>query len=659
MGEASYGVKLQDGLSGPAHNVVAALKEMKQGAAGAAAEMQDFARAMTKAEGSVAKQAKTMTVSGKAFVSDYMKQAAKATKSGSSWTLPAPKILPAKPADVLPATPAKGGGGLIADVGKELVGSMTKASLLADGIKSVASSIWGAVKAAMALAFEFAKSVVSSALMGQKVTKSFEMVTGSVSGAKDEMAWARKTATELGLDLNDTYVAYKNMLGMGKGQGFARDMVLMAADMGAMGASTEEINSALRQMTQMLGKGKASAEELNIIFESLPTLRGGMIANLAKDLKKSQSQISEMLGQGKITAEQALKAMQAAVLEATGGKNLGDAARKNASTVEGTWNRLKTMAQGALMDIGAKVLPVLEARVVPIFEKLMAYMSSPEGSAMIDGIAKSFADLATEGAKFLADLTKSGNLKDLGTGIKDFVGTLSSVVGALGTIGTAISWIGKALYVATYPLIGVWVDLYGMIKTAVTAISDLFTSTGVEAANTKQALYNWIGEIGYSISSFFSSIGSWISDAAGSLYAAGANIMNGLWDGIKSMFGAIIDSVTGLANDIANAVSSALEIESPSKVMKRLGVHTGKGFQLGVESTGAGIQSTMQAVAAPPGLGGSVANMGARTTTQKISVPITVQGSDDPAATAAAVEQRLMSRLGDAFDKLALQYAFA
>lgn len=77
------------------------------------------------------------------------------------------------------------------------------------------------------------------------------------------------------------------------------------------GASTEEMNSALLQLTQGLGSGVLRGEELNAVFESAPNI----IQSIADYMDVPIGKIREMASEGLLTADIVKNAMFAAVDE--------------------------------------------------------------------------------------------------------------------------------------------------------------------------------------------------------------------------------------------------------------------------------------------------------------------------------------------------------
>lgn len=68
------------------------------------------------------------------------------------------------------------------------------------------------------------------------------------------------------------------------------------------------------------------------------------------------------------------------------------------------------------------------------------------------------------------------------------------------------------------------------------------------------------------------------------MYEIGVNIMQGLWNGIKSKWESVKAGVGGLASSVADRFKSALGIHSPSKVMHEIGTNIMQGLFNGMDS---------------------------------------------------------------------------
>jgi phage-related protein len=108
-------------------------------------------------------------------------------------------------------------------------------------------------------------------------------------------------------------------------------------------------------------------------------------------------------------------------------------------------------------------------------------------------------------------------------------------------------------------LVNILKNNFEMMKSAVT--------TAMNAVKTT------ITNMWNQIKSFFGSI---------NLYDVGKNIIQGLINGIGSMAGALLDKARSIADSITETITGALDIHSPSRVMRGIGGYIGQGLALGM-----------------------------------------------------------------------------
>ena len=83
------------------------------------------------------------------------------------------------------------------------------------------------------------------------------------------------------------------------------------------------------------------------------------------------------------------------------------------------------------------------------------------------------------------------------------------------------------------------------------------------------------------------------SGIASSFAQIGVDAMGGLYNGLSSMENTLYDKASQIADNIANAVRTALDIHSPSRVMFALGEYTMEGYQLGLENLYSSVEKSM------------------------------------------------------------------
>ena len=74
---------------------------------------------------------------------------------------------------------------------------------------------------------------------------------------------------------------------------------------------------------------------------------------------------------------------------------------------------------------------------------------------------------------------------------------------------------------------------------------------------------------------------------------AGANLLQGFWDGISGMFGTIYDGIVEFGGGIIDKFKDVLGIHSPSEIMEWIGEMTGIGFEGGLEEGLSGVSGML------------------------------------------------------------------
>lgn len=83
------------------------------------------------------------------------------------------------------------------------------------------------------------------------------------------------------------------------------------------------------------------------------------------------------------------------------------------------------------------------------------------------------------------------------------------------------------------------------------------------------------------------------------LYSSGVNMMQGLINGMDSMKSAVEAKAQEIASAAAEAVNSALQVHSPSRLMVETGQYTGEGLALGMQNRTSDVQTAAQAMTQP------------------------------------------------------------
>ena len=128
------------------------------------------------------------------------------------------------------------------------------------------------------------------------------------------------------------------------------------------------------------------------------------------------------------------------------------------------------------------------------------------------------------------------------------------------------------------------------------------TITGIAVAG--YLVYKHWGTIGpvlakvwNTVKSAFTSAWAWIRNLPSQFMRLGADVLNGLINGIKSRFNAVKDSIIAIGSSIKSTFTNALGIKSPSRVFMEFGGHIAAGAAIGITKGGAGVASASDRLA--------------------------------------------------------------
>lgn len=237
----------------------------------------------------------------------------------------------------------------------------------------------------------------------EQVAISFRTLTGSATATqkllKDIQDFAKATPFEfselagLSQKLLAANVEAKNVVPLLKDVGNA---------VSAVGGSQEDLNGVVRALTQIIGKGKVSAEEINQLAER--NINGFKI--LAVELGKTEAEVRKLAEEGRISSQVFVEAFQR-----FSQTKFGDAMAEQSKTFAGSMSNIKD----ALLQVASTAFQ-------PLYKE-------------ISGLALRFSnDVQAQGNDFRA----VGNViaKYVGEGL---IAGLEAVIGGLGSyIGTRL-----------------------------------------------------------------------------------------------------------------------------------------------------------------------------------------------------------------------------
>lgn len=267
--------------------------------------------------------------------------------------------------------------GAMRDFGKIAQGNLSK-------LKSTIFSLQGAI-ASLGLGM-LVKDVFDTGSEVMQLNRAFEAITGSTKGAQAEFAFLRQLADELGMNFYDLAAGYKDVAAAAQGTAMegkgVRGVFTGIVEAGAaLGMSAENVKGSLFAVSQMISKGKVSAEELRRqLGDRLP----GAFQIAARAMGVSTAELDDMLKKGELFVDDFLPRLEKELHKTygvTARKAAGDAARALDKFKE-SWTDIKLeMANSGFLDDAVSALrSMTESLKDPAVREAMKELASSLGS---------------------------------------------------------------------------------------------------------------------------------------------------------------------------------------------------------------------------------------------------------------------------------------
>lgn len=257
-----------------------------------------------------------------------------------------------------------------------------------------------------------------------------------------------------------------------------------------------------------------------------------------------------------------------------------------------TWNQIKTTA----ITLWNSIVSMVMAIISPFVENIRtSFARVVNGIRMIWEGLKLYFSAAWEVIKniFLGAILL---ITDLFTG--NFSAMKSHAIQIWENIKGAIgqAWEGiKLIFSGSLEAIkgninGAWETIKTATELAWNGISTFFSNTWNGIKDMSSRIWDAIVEA-------IQSALDWIANLPSKMWEMGKNAIQGFVDGVKGTVSAVGDAVSNVANTVKDGISGALDIHSPSRVMKELGQYTSEGFQIGIQDKIPEISHTVNGMA--------------------------------------------------------------
>lgn len=306
------------------------------------------------------------------------------------------------------------------------------------------------------------------------------------------------------------------------------------------------------------------------------------------------------------------------------------------------------------------IVNVIASSLMPVFQILGAFLGG-RLSGVMSAITVAFNVLAgvarvlTPVIQFVGSVIQA--LAPILVTVAGFIGQLmgqfAGFNGVLGVVGGVVSRVFGGIINFGSRLFGSLSGVFSDIANGFRIMGSGLGNVGSGIANTFNSIIGFAGRmvsgiigavsgVAGRIASHFSGVFGAISRAIGNVTDIGANIVNGIAQGIRGAWGAVTSAIGALTDMIPKKMRSLLGIHSPSRVMRDMvGKFIPQGIAVGMTSQDGFISShaqklkdqltgSMSNISLPSiGLaGGSLATAGTSTSTTSNQVTINVNGAN-------------------------------
>lgn len=318
--------------------------------------------------------------------------------------------------------------------GRGLAGIFTPSSISAGAQSALAAT--GVVTGMYGIT-ELVKSSYQASMRMDNLNLSFESIYGSSAKAGAQMDFVRKISDELGMSFTDTAEGAKKLFAAARGTEVEKDANQIFKAFSTMGAALkltgDETNSVFLAVSQMISKGKVSAEELRLqLAERMP----GAVTLFAKSIGVTTKELDQMLQNGQVGLDSLRKfALEVQNTYAAGAAGASKGMQAELNRVSNAWFDLKR----AFVDSkgSAEALSVVSSALKTITE--YAPQIAAVGSALLKfglaaaGVYAIARSLTALSAAFAALQTASGAIA-----LRNSITSLISPLGAATAVAAGL-----------------------------------------------------------------------------------------------------------------------------------------------------------------------------------------------------------------------------
>jgi len=443
--------------------------------------------------------------------------------------------------------------------------------------------------------------------------------------------------------------------------------------MTAGGASAEQASSAINQWTQAMAKGKPDLQDWRALVQTAPA-QMNQLAEATLGAGKTQNDLYDAMKNGTVTIDQVNEKM--IELMEHGGDGFKSWEEQAKSAGAGIQMSLTNVKAGMQRNI-ANVLDGINKRfekfggisgiiqgVVPVIDAFGSVLSKvADGSWSLDtAVGVVFAKIGQKAEELIPiGMNMVGKLvTGIGKALPNIINSgIALILRLVEGIGTALpKLIVTGLNAITNLINGLTsgqgnlankaVSIAGKIISAFIKASPQILTAGMKLmVALLKGIVTGFRSIPSAVASKARQIPQKIRSGVGNLAGIGRDMIAGLWNGISAKFNSVIAKVKAMASRLPKAVKKVLGIGSPSRVFKQLGVWTGEGFALGIESMSKAVElASLDLVSIPQAqaMGVSASSSYEYGASFAVEVPLYVNGREFAKATATDMSQAINTR---------------
>lgn len=486
------------------------------------------------------------------------------------------------------------------------------------------------------------RSVVKMTAFAERSRLALRNLSGGAFEGERAFQTAISLAEEYGLEVDKTVASFTKLRAAQFTLGETKELIKLTTDLRAIGATSLEVASAIRAITQIKAKGRLQAEELVGQLAEAGVATTLVYEALSKQLGKTQDEVRKLITAGKISADVGISAITQAVLKKANIQQAGDAGRQFAdATLTGLFNRLKAAPgffvfrvsellkgdadiEGIVRDINRALDTISVTGVAKFVKEILRLVRDtiPLIQEFATGFGEGFREVL--GALRGTEISAAGNrevFRTLGKVVAQafgiairlgsfFAKTLAFLGNKIGGTGASIillvSWMSRMSLVAgglkilVLSLSAVFISL----KIAVFAVGAVFKAVVITIELLALVLKPVIAGLSAMLSSALAIPAALAAIGVGLATLSfinrealakeflkffdqmvqfftdlGAKVV----DGFAAGFLSLLPKLVSLGIKVKQIFSDALGISSPSRVMMKLGEQSAAGFNIGMD----------------------------------------------------------------------------